>query len=102
MIIAERIELNLAVLAVEVKLAERQAALDEMAVMCHFNSIIAAGARAELEQIAARIGLSPDATKMLLDDWETRAKLLRDAAEFLRALIPLEKKIKELLKSHAN
>jgi hypothetical protein len=66
--------LKVAEVAVEIAIAEREAA------MCF---------ALELEALAGRIGLSRDATMLVLDQYETRAKLLHDAHLFFRDMIAL-------------
>jgi len=88
---------SLAVLAVEVRLAEREAALTEVCFALQLEAMIAGRYRSQLEVIAARIGLSRDATGLVLDQWEYRGRLLNEAHLLLRALIPFEAHIRDLI-----
>lgn len=87
---------NLAELAVEVRLAEREAALTEVCFALKLEAMIAGGYRTKLFEVAARIGLSADSTRVVLDEWEYRGRLLNEAHELLRALIPHEAQVREL------
>lgn len=94
---------NLAELAVELRLAELdvrrsecEAPLTNLSFALKLESIIAADHRGKLEEIAARFGLSRDATGLVLDQWEYRSRLLHEAHLLLRALIPHEAHIRDL------
>jgi len=78
---------NLAAVAVEVKRAEAAASLSAITFACELESLAAGAARTRLFQLAHRIGLSADATRMVLDEYEARARLLHDAHLVLRNLI---------------
>jgi hypothetical protein len=88
---------NVAELAVEVRLAEREAALTEVCYALQLEAMVSSRYRGKLEEIAARIGLSADSTRIVLDEWQYRARLLDEAHVLLRALIPHEKHIRELI-----
>jgi len=91
------IQPNIADLALEVRLAEREADLAQMCFALKLESLVAGAYRGKLEEIAARIGLSRDATGAVLDQWEYRARLLNEAHVLLRALIPLEPQIRAMV-----
>lgn len=78
---------QLATMAVEVKLAEGEASLHAIAFACELEAMSAGAARSRLEYIGQKIGLSRDATGMVLDSYEQRAKLLHQAHLVLRQLI---------------
>jgi hypothetical protein len=78
---------NLVAVAGEVRSAELDASLSAMAFACELESMAAGAARTRLFQLASRIGLSADATRTVLDQYELRAKLLHEAHLVLRNLI---------------
>jgi len=78
---------TLAAVAVELKSAEVEASLSAVSFACQLESMAAGAARARLEVLAHRIGLSADATAKVLDDCERRATLLREAHLILRKMI---------------
>jgi hypothetical protein len=61
--------------------------LVEVAVALELDAMVAGAKRAKLEVLAARIGLSHDATRKVLDDWERRARLMHAAHELIMGLI---------------
>jgi hypothetical protein len=77
---------NLATVAAEVKRAEAAASLSAMTFACELESLAAGAARNRLLYLASKIGLSADATRMVLDEYEARARLLHDAHLILRNL----------------
>ena len=88
---------NFAELAVEAGIAARETALAEVCFALKLEAMTAGLYRSKLEQIAATIGLSPDATELVLDQWETRSRLLNEAHHLLRALIPHEQRVRDLI-----
>ena len=78
---------NLAAVAAEVERAEAAASLSAITFACELESLAAGAARTRLFQLAHRIGPSADATRMVLDEYELRAKLLHEAHLLLRDLI---------------
>lgn len=70
---------NLAAVAVEVRSAKLEANLSAMAFACELEAMAAGAARTRLFCLATKIGLSADATRRVLDDYELRAKLLHEA-----------------------
>ena len=78
---------NLAAVAVEVKRAEAAASLSAITFACELESLAAGAARNRLLYLASKVGLSADATRMVLDEYELRAKLLHEAHLVLRNLI---------------
>ena len=78
---------NLAAVAAEVKRAEAAASLSAITFACELESMAAGAARTRLFQFAHRIGLSADATRMVLDEYELRAKLVHEAHRVLRNLL---------------
>jgi hypothetical protein len=78
---------NLAAVAVEVKRAEAAASLSAITFACELESLAAGAARNRLMYFAAKVGLSADATRRVLDEHEMRAKLLHEAHLVLRNLI---------------
>jgi hypothetical protein len=50
-----------------------------IAFACELEALAAGAARGRLFQLAGRIGLSADATRLVLDQYELRAKLLHQA-----------------------
>lgn len=77
---------NFAELALEARLAEREATFKEMSYACELEAMCAGKSRSALERIAAEIGLTPAGTRAVLDKWECRARLLDAAARLLRGL----------------
>jgi hypothetical protein len=77
---------DLEAVAVEVRLAELQASRSAMAFACELESLAAGATRSRLFQLAGR-SLSADATRLVLDQYELRAKLLHQAHLVLRELI---------------
>jgi hypothetical protein len=53
--------------------------LAEMAFALELEAMVASHSRSKLEQVAARIGLSRDATAKVLGDWKRRAKIMHAA-----------------------
>jgi hypothetical protein len=96
---------NIAELALETRQAARETAerraksAAQLAFACKLGSLDAGLYRAELEIMAAQIGLSADATGHVLGQWEYRARLLDEAHELLRALIPHEAQIRRMVSS---
>jgi hypothetical protein len=78
---------NLAAVVAEVERAEVAASLSAMTFACQLESMAAGAARNRLFYLAAKIGLSADATRTVLDEHELRAKLLHEAHLVLRRLI---------------
>jgi hypothetical protein len=78
---------NLAAVAVEVKRAEAAASLSAITFACELESLAAGAARTRLFQLGHQIGLSADAIRTVLDEYELRAKLLHEAHLVLRNLI---------------
>src|SRR6266436_2392264 len=78
---------NLAAVAVEVERAEAAASLSAMTFACELESLAAGAARTWLFYLASKVGLSADATRTVLDEYELRAKLLHEAHLVLRNLI---------------
>ena len=78
---------NLAAVAAEVERAEAAASLSAITFACELESLAAGAARNRLFYLAAKVGLSADATRMVLDDYELRAKLLHEAHLVLWNLI---------------
>jgi hypothetical protein len=62
--------------AVEAQRAEADASLSAMTFACELEAMAAGAARTRLFDLAGRIGLSADATGMVLDQYERRAKLV--------------------------
>jgi hypothetical protein len=75
---------NLAAVAVEVERAADAASLSAITFACELESLAAGAARTRPFQLAHRVGLSADATRMVLDEYELRAKLLHEAYLILR------------------
>ena len=73
--------------ATEVERAEAAASLSAMTFACELESLAAGAARNRLLYLASKVGLSADATRMVLDEYELRAKLLHEAHLVLRNLI---------------
>ena len=73
--------------ATEVERAEAAASLSAMTFACELASLAAGAARNRLLYLASKVGLSADATRMVLDEYELRAKLLHEAHLVLRNLI---------------
>ena len=69
------------------KRAEAAASLSAITFACELESLAAGAARNRLFYLAAKVGLSADATRMVLDDYELRAKLLHEAHLVLWNLI---------------
>ena len=61
--------------------------LAECAFALELEAMVAGHNRSKLEQVAARIGLSRDATEKVLGDWERRAKVMRAAHELVMRLL---------------
>jgi hypothetical protein len=78
---------NLAAVAAEVERAEAAASLSAMTFACELESLAAGAARNRLLYLAAKVGLSAGATRMVLEEHELRAKLLHEAHLALRRLI---------------
>jgi hypothetical protein len=78
---------DLAAVAAEVKRAEAAASLSAMTFACELESLAAGAARNRLLYLASKVGLSADATRMVLDEHEARARLLHEAHLVLRNLI---------------
>jgi hypothetical protein len=78
---------NLEAVAAEVARAQAAASLSAMTFACELESLAAGAARSRLFYLAAKIGLSADATRTVLDEYEHRAKLLHQAHLVLRNLI---------------
>jgi hypothetical protein len=78
---------NLAAVAAEVERAEAAASLSALTFACELESMAAGAARNRLLYLASKVGLSADATRMVLDEHEARAKLLHEAHLILRNLI---------------
>ena len=83
----ERAGANLEAVATEVERAEAAASLSAMTFACELESLAAGAARNRLLYLASKVGLSADATRMVLDEYELRAKLLHEAHLVLRNLI---------------
>lgn len=79
--------LNLADVALEVRLAENAADMSALSFACELEAMAASATRARLFYIASKIGLSADATRLVLDQYELRAKLLHEAHLVLRGMI---------------
>jgi hypothetical protein len=96
---------NLAELALETRRAARETAerraksAAQLAFACKLGSLDASLYRSELEILAAEIGLSADATGHVLGQWEYRARLLDEAHELLRKLIPFETQVRAMVES---
>jgi hypothetical protein len=78
---------NLAEMAIELARASDDAELHACAYACELEAMAAGAARSRLMVLAARIGLSADATGKVLDDYATRARLMRAAGQVIRHLI---------------
>jgi len=87
---------HLAELALELRLAEREATFRELSYACEAEALCAGWTRAKLEYVAAMIGLSPASTRDVLHEWELRARLLHEAHCLLKALIPVEAEVRQL------
>lgn len=85
---------NLAEIAVELRAAADDADIAETSFALELEAMAAGAARSRLEQVAARIGLSPQSTRDILDSYERRAKLLHAANVAIRALIPREAELR--------
>ena len=96
------IQSNIADLALETRLAEREADMAQMCFALKLEAMVAGAYRSKLFEIAARIGLSPDATGAVLDQWEYRSRLLNEAHVLLRALIPFEPQIRAMVDAKAS
>jgi hypothetical protein len=75
------------IVAVEVRLAELEASRSAISFACELESMAASAARARLFYIGNKIGLSDDAIRVVLDQYELRAKLLHEAHLILRGMI---------------
>ena len=62
------------------------ASLSAITFACELESLAAGAARNRLFYLASKVGLSADATRMVLDEHELRAKLLHEAHLILRNL----------------
>jgi len=78
---------NLAEIAVELSCAIDDAELNECSFALELEAMAAGARRSRLEQVAARIGLSGESTRKVLDDCERRAKLMYVASTVIRGLI---------------
>jgi hypothetical protein len=88
---------TIADLALETRLAERAADLAQVCFALKLEAYAASDTRSKLFELATRIGLSPDATGAVLDQWEYRARMLNEAHVLLRALIPFEPQIRAMV-----
>ncbi len=97
---APAIKHDLAVVAVEVGVRARL--LPALCFVVELEALCCAQRRAALEQIAARIGLSDDATRVILDDADERASRLAAAHALIKALIPHERAVMALISEAAD
>jgi hypothetical protein len=82
-------------MAVEVGMRARL--LPALSYTVELEALCCAQRRAALEQIAARIGLSDEATRIILDDADARASRLAAAHALIKALIPHERAVLALI-----
>ena len=90
---------NLAEVALELQLAKSEADFRQMSFALELEARCAGKCRSRLEHVAAQIELSPASTRDALDQWEYRARLLAEAHDLLRALIPHEAQIRRMVSS---
>lgn len=89
------VEKNIAALSVELGIAARD--LPALAYVVELEAMCSWQRRAALEQIAARIGLSSDAARLILNSVTERVEALASAHALLKALIPHESAVRALL-----
>lgn len=70
----------------EIEQVKLDADLDKACYATLLELLSAGATRTKLEEMAARIGLSQNATSFILDHWEARAKALHDAHLILKTL----------------
>jgi hypothetical protein len=80
-------DMNLAEVAAELRRAVADVDLTECSFALELEAMMAGVRRSKLELLAHRIGLSPDATGRLLDDWERRAQLMYAAHKLINLMI---------------
>lgn len=90
-------ESNFATIALEVRLAETASTYAEMSFACELGAMSAGSKRVHLMHTAAVIGLSPQSTSWVLDEWQVRARHLQEAYLLIKALIPFEEEIRALI-----
>lgn len=88
-------EPNFAELAVELRVAQLR--LSESAAALRLAAIALTLDRDEIEHLAARIGLSADATARLLNDMDQTLGGLVEAHRLIKALIPHEARVQALI-----
>lgn len=83
----DRPMLPLADIALELACAIDEADLSQCCFALELESMVAGVKRSRLEIVGARIGVSSDAVRTVLDHYERRAKLMKAAAQVIRGLI---------------
>ena len=78
-------------------LREPTSCLPEMSFAAYLEMTTVGETRKHLEHLAARTGLNPAATNLILDRETKRAKHLYQAHRLLTLLIPYEREIKAML-----
>ncbi len=73
--------------ALELKQALGDADAREISYALELEAIVAGGHRVKLELLAARIGLSSDSTRQVLDQYERRAQAMKIAQAMLTVVI---------------
>ena len=84
---------DLAEIAYELARAGDDAELYQCAFAFELEALAAGARRARFEVLAARIGLSDDATRKVLDDCERRAKLMRAGAAIIGQLMAADARL---------
>lgn len=84
-------------IAVELHLAAGDAAYNQMSFACLLEAAISSQTRTRLFAHATQMGLSVETAARILDSWELRHRLIGEACEHFKSLIPHQDLIAKLI-----